>query len=283
MSAVVRYGRLIRVFNCLLAAAGVWLGAYLTWLTPQWVEPAIASVAAFLVCATGNILNDILDVHSDRTNHPDRVLASGAVPVRNAWLVAGCTAALALAAASVLNAAVLLLVGCALGLVIAYDRWLKQVPLIGNLVVALLAGATFIAGGLTVDPDLILYLPGPIVPAIYAVAFHLVRELVKDVQDMDGDRLHGLRTLPARIGVSATVLLALIVFTILAVLTYVPIARHWFTPVYAVITVYFVDLPLLLLLIFLWGNPSRPMLRISSAALKLGMVLGLVALTVGAK
>jgi geranylgeranylglycerol-phosphate geranylgeranyltransferase len=275
--------RLIRGWNCLLAAAGVWLGAYMTWLTPVWAEPLIASLAAFLVCGAGNAVNDIIDRDIDRVNHPGRVLVTGSLSVRWAWTAAAGQAAVALAAAVVLNTELLLLVIGALVLVLAYNLRLKQIPLLGNLVVALLAGFTFVAGGLAVDPGMLFYLPGPLVPAVFAVMFHLVRELVKDALDLDGDRLHGLRTLPGQIGVSATILLALVVFAALAVLTYVPVVRHWFSGAYTIITVYLIDLPLLLLLILVWGNPSRPMLRLGSAALKLGMVLGLVALMVGTK
>ena len=54
--------RLIRFLNCLLASVGVWIGAYLTWLGPSYYGPSVAAVAAFLVCAAGNIINDVVDV-----------------------------------------------------------------------------------------------------------------------------------------------------------------------------------------------------------------------------
>ena len=64
----------------------------------------------------------------------------------------------------------------------------------------------------------------------------------------------------------------------LTILTYIPILARWFDQPYETITVYIVDLPLLVLLILVWGNPTRRMLAIGSTALKIGMVLGLVAL-----
>jgi hypothetical protein len=70
----------------------------------------------------------------------------------------------------------------------------------------------------------------------------------------------------------------LILFFVLVILTYIPILTGWFGGAYEIITVYVVDLPILGLLIFVWGSPTRRMLRIGSAALKLGMLLGLVAL-----
>jgi len=105
-----------------------------------------------------------------------------------------------------------------------------------------------------------------------------VREIVKDVQDIEGDRRSGVKTLPQFIGVSASLLAALGLFVILTILTCLPVFNGWFGDTYKIIAVYIVDLPLLALLIFVWGNPSRRMLAAGSISLKLGMVLGLVAL-----
>lgn len=59
-----------------------------------------------------------------------------------------------------------------------------------------------------------------------------------------------------------------------------PVYFGWFSRAYEVITIYLVDLPLLGLLIFVWGNPSQRLLRIGSFALKIGMLLGLLALLI---
>jgi 4-hydroxybenzoate polyprenyltransferase len=137
---------------------------------------------------------------------------------------------------------------------------------------------TFLTGGMAVEPELVFRLPGPLIPAVFAFFFHLVREIVKDVQDIEGDRNSGVKTLPQITGVSTSLLIALILFAVLTFLTCIPVFYGWFSDTYKIIAVYVVDLPLLALLIFVWGNPSRIMLAVGSAALKVGMVLGLAAL-----
>jgi geranylgeranylglycerol-phosphate geranylgeranyltransferase len=154
------------------------------------------------------------------------------------------------------------------------------VPLAGNVVIAALGGLTFMTGGFAIDYVMALTLPGPFIPAAYAFFFHLVREIIKDVEDIEGDRRVGIKTLPQVIGVQNSLSLALLLFLILVVLTYLPILAGWFGVYYQVITVYIIDLPLLLLLIFIWGNPTASMLRIGSLSLKTGMGLGIVALIV---
>jgi len=270
--------RLIRVVNCLLAMVGVWIGAYLTWFGPSFYGPTVVSIAAFLACAAGNALNDLVDVETDRINHPHRVLVRNRLShrfVRNLVVVLN-IGALAIGAA--VSWAVLAVGAVTVGLLVAYNLKLKRLTGAGNAAVALLAGLTFVTGGLAVDPVLAFRLPGPLIAGAFAFFFHLVREIVKDVQDMEGDRAAGLTTLPLRIGASHSLTIALGLFVVLVILTYVPVFQGWFGRAYEIIAIYLVDLPLLALLIIVWGYPNRRMLAVASSALKAGMVLGLVAL-----
>ncbi len=278
MSRIIDTLRLIRVANCLLATVGVWIGAYLTWFTPAYYGPTVASLAAFLVCAAGNTINDLVDIETDRINRPDRVLVREGVSRKYALNLAVALNVAAIFMAVAVSWPLVLIAGLTILSLLVYNLWLKKVPLAGNAMVALLAGLTFVTGGLAVDPALTFRFPGPLIAAVFAFLFHLVREIVKDVQDMEGDRQSGLGSLPLAIGRSRALLTALGLFAVLAMLTYLPIFQQWFGRTYEIITVYIVDLPLLALLIFVWANPTDRMLAVGSAALKAGMVLGLTAL-----
>jgi geranylgeranylglycerol-phosphate geranylgeranyltransferase len=273
--------RLIRLFNCLLASVGVWIGAYLTWLTPEFYGPTVVSVAAFLTCAAGNIINDLVDIRVDAINRPQRVMVSGQISPRSARFAAIALNIIVVILGIAVSWSVFVLGLVTIALLIAYNLRLKRLPVIGNVAVALSAGLTFIAGGIAVDPAFAFNLPGPLVGAIFAFLFHLVREIIKDVQDMEGDRAAGLGSLPLSIGSKRALLVALLLFTVLVILTFVPAWGHWFGPIYSIITVYFVDLPLLTLLIFTWQHSRPRMLEITSQALKVGMALGLIALLLG--
>ena len=273
--------RLVRIGNCLMAGAAVWIGAYLTWLIPNYHGPLFASLAAFFVCTFGNCLNDILDLDIDRVNRPDRVLVRGGVGIRAAWAIVVVAAVLALGFALLANMAVTVCVTVALVLLVGYNVWLKRIPVAGNLLIGVLSGLTFVAGGLAIDVRLTTVLPGPLVPAVFALLFHLVRELVKDVQDIEGDRRAGVYTLPQLIGTSRTLMIALMLFFLLALLTYIPILNHWYGAMYKILAVYCMDLPLLALLVIVWGNPTPKLLTVASVALKVGMLVGLVALVLG--
>jgi len=278
MPLIRSYLKLIRAGNCLLAASGVMIGAYFTWHSPFYLEPFLAALAAFMVCASGNIVNDLKDIAIDRINRPDRPLVSGAISKTQALRLATAFALLSIVTSLFINISVFISVVVALLLLSLYNFKAKEIPIIGNAIIAFLGGLTFITGGLTVDRSLTFALPGPLIPAIFAFLFHLAREIVKDVEDIDGDRRQGVTTLPQIVGVSRALLVALGVFFVFSLLSFFPVFKGWFGRWYEIIAVYFIDLPILLILIFVWGNPTPKMLRAGTMVLKGGMALGILAL-----
>lgn len=94
-----------------------------------------------------------------------------------------------------------------------YATSFKQIPVLGNVIVALILSTSIIIIGLfdilpAIDADnrfrmkeafdiLMHY-------AIFAFIINLIREIVKDMEDMDGDYQSGLNTLPIAIGVQKT-------------------------------------------------------------------------------
>ncbi|MCK4632397.1 MAG: geranylgeranylglycerol-phosphate geranylgeranyltransferase [candidate division Zixibacteria bacterium] len=273
--------RLIRVGNCLLTMAAVWLGAYMTWLEPVYLTPTLASVAAFLVCGAGNAINDAVDVEIDRVNKAHRVLVRGGLSVRYAVWLAIILTVLAIGVGAVVNLEVLIVVVVACGLLVAYNLYLKRIPLVGNFVVALLGAMTFVTGGLAIHTTWAWELPGPLIPAAFALFLHIVREIIKDAEDIEADRSAGVCTLPQVVGVRSALMIALGLLFVLILLTYVPVFFGWFGRGYEIIAIYIIDLPMLLLLILIWGNPTQKMLKIGSLALKFSMISGVIALLIG--
>ncbi|MEQ9104617.1 MAG: geranylgeranylglycerol-phosphate geranylgeranyltransferase [Rhodothermales bacterium] len=189
--------QLIRPLNLILVLCGVVLGAWLTRMDQpvDWIGTLLAALALASVAAAGNVHNDLRDLEADRVNRPDRPLPSGRVSLRTARLMGG----VLLGASFVLGAMVSLrhlgaLVGIAL-LLWLYNRWLKHRPLIGNLVVA----------GLVTLSLPFARLDTPLGPAlwvamVFAFVLNLIRELVKDAEDADGDSGVGSRTLAVLVG-----------------------------------------------------------------------------------
>ena len=72
---------------------------------------------------------------------------------------------------------------------ILYEIILKKIPLIGNVVISLLVGSVFLytEAGLTNSVDMTLKI------FILAFLLNLIREIIKDIQDIDGDNANNIK------------------------------------------------------------------------------------------
>jgi geranylgeranylglycerol-phosphate geranylgeranyltransferase len=271
----------MRILNCMLAAAGVLVGAYLTGYCGATASVIYSALAAFFVCGAGNVHNDIVDIPIDRISHGGRPLAAGRLSVPGAYAISVVAALVGLVFAFLSNSFMLLASVAALGFLYLYNVRSKRVPLLGNCVIAFLGALTFAAGGLAVNVRSVVALPGPLIASAFAFPMHLTREIVKDVQDIKGDAALGVRTLPQAIGVNASLRLGLVLIILLVLLTIVPILTGWYGIGYALLALLGVDLPLLIVLLAALYRPTEQRLKAASTGLKLAMAVGLVALFLG--
>ncbi len=194
--------RLSRPGNILMIGAAVLLGRYLGSGDIREANLLYASVAAGLLGAAGNIMNDLVDLDSDLINHPERGLPSGRVSIRNARIFLLACLILSLMALATLSPIHWIVYGfCAL-LLVAYNLILERTPLFGNLAISLLVGLAIVFGALQVGFSSTVLVAGG-----FAFFTTLAREIVKDVSDMEGDRRSGFKTLPLSIGSGRSLLI----------------------------------------------------------------------------
>jgi geranylgeranylglycerol-phosphate geranylgeranyltransferase len=190
-------------------------------------EALLLFVVVTLVTAAGNVINDYYDVAIDRVNRPDRPIPSGQVslPAARAFavtlflagiLVCLFTSELCIAIA-VFNSLLLIL----------YAARLKRTAFFGNITVSYLAASMFLFGGaLGGFPGFLHVMPF----AVMTFFAMLSRELVKDGEDVEGDKASGAATIPIRYGMKATTLLALFSAVLGVVASLVPYL--WWGPWY---------------------------------------------------
>ena len=149
------------------------------------VRAAAAVLATMLAVGAGNAINDYFDREIDAINQPERPIPRGAVTPSETLAFAAVQFGVAVAIA-VVNLVAL----------VAYTKLFKGLPGVGNVVVGGLGGSTFLFGGTAVGGEV-----GPVVVlAALAALATFAREIIKDVEDIDGDREKGLNTLPIAIG-----------------------------------------------------------------------------------
>lgn len=204
------YITLIRPLNAVMAGVGVFVGGIVA-AQADFLDQLIlthvllAYLAAFFATGAGNALNDIVDAETDKVNHPERPIPSGALTKDQVKRVVFLGYGLTLLIAAVVNYLTLLIAIVNISLMIAYEMKLKQKGFIGNLTISYLTGSVFLFGGVaTLENaalmDMVMEEATSVTLILAFLAFlaSAGREVIKDIQDMEGDK--DRITLPMRIG-----------------------------------------------------------------------------------
>lgn len=209
--------RLVRWSNLLFLAA-------LVWVMEKWVATPILVKAAFgeqlpgymllliilatvLIAAGGYVINDYFDVKIDRINRPDEVIVTRSISkpaaMQLSMILSGIGIACGIAVAVLLKSLTIgILFVLIPGLLWFYSSSYKRLFMIGNLIIALLAGVTPIVVAMTnvavlqlryetilpyttLVHDIYAWLGGF---ALFAFLLTWIREIIKDMQDQMGDR-----------------------------------------------------------------------------------------------
>ena len=264
-----------RPLNCLITAFSVGVGAFAAGFHRPDLQTGCAALAAALIAGAGNALNDVADLEIDRINRPHRPLPAGRLSRRVALIETLWLALSGLALAWWLGPLPGALALAILLLLVLYDLRLKRSPLWGNLLVSLLAASAFPFGALAHAS-----LGRAWIPATFAFLFHLGREIAKDLEDLEGDRALGARTLPLIWGERPAARLAALIYWLLVPLTLLPWGLDLYGWQYLAL-VLGVDLIAAHTALLLWRQGTASPDAKLSRRLKLGMLLGLLAVVAG--
>ncbi|MCF2494969.1 MULTISPECIES: geranylgeranylglycerol-phosphate geranylgeranyltransferase [Dyadobacter] len=228
------------------------------------------SLSTVCIAAAGYIINDYFDIKIDIVNKPERVVVGRYLKRR--W---------AMGAHQILN-----VLGAVLGLVVSpyifvinvfsitllwfYSERYKRLPFIGNFIVSLLTGFSLLI--LTVHFPANRHLV--FIYAVFSFFISLVREIVKDMEDIKGDEAHGCRTLPIIWGIRQTKNF-LYVILLMFVTTLFVMARALDNNV-LIILFFLLLIPIALLTASLARADTRRDFKRISSLCKIIMLLGLI-------
>ena len=276
MGKIFSYLKLTRPQNNLITALSVLVGAAVSGGIESWGKVSFACLSAFLISAGGNSINDFFDLEIDRINKPYRPLPKGEISPLSALRFSISLFLLGILLSFWVKPLSVLVAFVACGLLIVYSSHFKRKLLWGNLTVSLVSALAFFYGGIATR-DFRLSL----IPAAFALLFHLGREVLKDVEDLKGDTSSGASTLPIKLGVDFSLGFCTLVFSLLMVLTVFPYIFHIFSFLYLVLVILGVDLLIVYVIFSMWHNHSSSNLHRLSNFLKADMLLGLAAIYVG--
>ena len=275
------YIEIMRPGNALMGAIAIVLVAI---IDRSFTIPVIlAMLAVFFETAAGNVINDYFDYNIDLINKPERPIPSGRISLKAGrnygyllfLLGTLCGFLISFLTNNWIPFAIVLIADVVLYL---YASKLKSTPLIGNLTVGFMTGFGFVFGGFTINnPTIILT---SIYLGFFAFVMTTARELVKDIEDMEGDKSEGAKTLPILYGEKITAILAVILIIIDCALCPLLYYNHIFGFYYLIVIAIAVIL-FLYSAILIIRNQDRQTAAKASKYLKIGMLVAFVSFIFG--
>ena len=236
----------------------------------------IAAFTASLVMASGNIINDIHDIEIDKINKPLRPLPSGKITIKEANGLYILLVVISIILSYLVSEVALIIVLISILLLFFYSKYLKRILLVGNITVAFLTGLVFIFGGAVVENP-----SAAIVPAVFAFLINLIREIVKDMEDVEGDTKAGVITFPVKFGFQKSIYVILLISLTLILFTLYPFITQLYKIEYFVVVMVFANSILVYCIKILFEDHSVKNMKKMSNLLKLSMVFGLIAIYFG--
>ncbi|NYB51641.1 MAG: UbiA family prenyltransferase [Methanobacteriaceae archaeon] len=183
------YIEILRPGNAIMAVIAILLMAIIS--GKFTLEALMAAAVVFLVTGAGNVINDYFDHKIDAINKPQRPIPSGRISLKNALIYSISLFIIGILTAFLINWLLGIIALLSSLLMIHYARDLKKKCLIGNLTISFLTGLCFVFGGIAVNQIMVsIYL------GFYAFLMTMAREIVKDMEDLEGDKEEGATTLP---------------------------------------------------------------------------------------
>jgi len=261
---------ILRPLNMILSLLAVFIAA---WLVNGMTSPLLPYTALVVLCFAGasNILNDVLDIHIDEINRPNRVLTSGRLQIREALLLMSILYALGIIATSYLYPmGQQIALALVLPLLVLYTPLFKRLPFIGNLVVGSILGLVFLftEGSLTDNVDKMW------IPFCLGTSLSTIRELVKDAADMEGDAISDLQTFPRKYGLIATLWLLRILTICLCFGASIPWFEGWYGNYYFILLITGIAIPSLVAVFIILNESSAIEDYIKTAQIFKGITIG---------
>lgn len=263
-----RFGNLIIIGFAQYFTAACLIGVY----TLNDFRLFLLTCSTVLIAAAGYIINDYYDVKIDYINKPDRVIIGRTITRRYAILFHVVLSVTGIFIGLFLHWKIGLINAFCVFLLWFYSNNLKRLPFIGNFSVAFLTGLSILLIAVlyrTNNPLIVIY-------ASFSFFMTLIREIIKDMEDLKGDNTFGCKTLPIVLGIRKT---KSVIYLILSVFIVVVLVLNYF---YKALPfdyyILFLFVPLLVLLYRLIRADMKKDFSLLSTFCKAIMLLGILSM-----
>lgn len=254
-------------------------------------------LSTILIAAAGYIINDVMDQETDNDNKPGQVVIGKSISEAMAYNLYFALNVTGVGIGFYLSntiqkptfAGIFIII---VTLLYLYATTFKKMMLVGNLIVAFLLGFSIIIIGVydllpltfeTNQKEMGVYFSLLLDYAIFAFILNFIREIVKDMEDVNGDYNQGMNTLPIVLGVSRTgkVVFGLGIIATLTLLWYINAYLMTNNLYYAVIyALLFVVGPMIFFVIKIWNAKAKKDFHLLSMVLKWIIFFGILSILV---
>lgn len=250
-------------------------------------------MATLCIAAAGNIINDIYDVETDFINKPEKIIVGKTISEKTAYNLFISLNVIGVGIGFYLSHAIgkselFALFVIISALLYVYASYLKQTFLIGNIVISILVALSILIVGIfELIPAMTIQNQGIQLVffkilldyAIFAFLINFIREISKDIADIDGDYKSGMNTLPIVFGRERTSkILFILSFIPLGAVIYYVINNLYTKPVAVIYFLVFIIAPLIYLLILIFNAKTKKDFITISNILKLVMLFGILSI-----
>ena len=277
MKVIYNYFLLIRPLNVLVSGLAMVISAAILDSLNQELLITLIVLVVITYTAGANSINDVLDLEIDKVNRPSRPIPSKKIKKNKALIFSF----FLFSVGSVLSLqlppnAYFISVVVSMPLMVVYSTHLKSKPLVGNIAVSFIIGLSFIFCGTVLGNVYPMWTPG-----LLAFSLTLIREITKDIADLEGDQIAKYNTYPIQYGIEgATKLISFLSFVV-CLFALVPYFNNIYNDWYLIILLIGVEIPLMVVVILLRKNQTISSATLSSKILKFSTIMGLLAIYTG--
>jgi len=250
-------------------------------------------ITTLCIAAGGNIINDTYDIETDLINKPDKVIIGKLISEKKAYNLFIILNVLGVALGFFVSNAVernglFSIFVIVSALLYVYASYLKQMFLIGNIVVSTLVALSIIIVGIfelipAITPQnqgiQLAFFRILLNYALFAFAINFIREIIKDIEDIEGDTKSGMQTLPIVIGKEKALKVAFILSFIPLGLVIYYVNSNLYKQIVAVIYfLIFIIAPLIYTSILIFNAKTKKDFHAISNLLKLVMLFGMLSI-----
>ena len=290
---LIRYKNLLMVLLTMILTKYALINSFISDPSLTSIDFIILSLSILFITAGGYIINDLYDIEADTINKPLKVFISKSISKKNAWFIyllsstLGVSLGIYLSIIKNIDFLSFYFFGTTL-LLFLYSVLLKKQVFIGNLCISLLVTLPiyllykFDSNNITISNILQYFFLSIAVFYYMFFAFltTMIREIIKDIEDINGDYTVKLKTLPIFIGKTRARNISIFLSVVLLLFLFLVSSNYFISKKYFLGTIMLMISIILVHFIFKsWNASTKKQFHYLSNLMKLIMFIGILSMT----